>query len=67
MFQVHEEDVLWGLWRKRCSHEGTRIALSLVQHGMWEKAEHMLGELTNNAAGQQIMVNWRGGVNSMFF
>jgi hypothetical protein len=54
--QVNEEDLLLGLWRKRCNSDQSKTALSLLQWGNWDKAEALLGELNNNAAGQQIMV-----------
>jgi hypothetical protein len=29
--QVNEEDMMFGLWRKRCTSEITRASLSLIQ------------------------------------
>jgi transformation/transcription domain-associated protein len=41
---VNEEDMMFGLWRKRCTTEVTRAALSLVQAGQLDRAEEVLGE-----------------------
>lgn len=49
--------MLCGLWRKRCQHESTRIALSLVQHSMWDKGEEVLGELNRQTANGITMVS----------
>jgi hypothetical protein len=63
--QVNEEDLLLGLWRKRCNSDQSKTALSLLQWGNWDKAEALLGELNNNAAGQQIMVRHSRQPHSM--
>eukprot|EP00798_Chlamydomonas_sp_ICE-L_P011532 gene11532-34244_t len=39
---VGEQDVVYGLWRKRFPTESTRLSLSLMQTG-WERAEEILG------------------------
>lgn len=39
-----EEDVMCGLWRRRCSSDLTRACLTLVQAGQWERSEELLGE-----------------------
>ena len=36
---LSEDDILYGLWKRRCIHEGTRAGLSLVQHGYLEQAQ----------------------------
>lgn len=36
---LSEEDILYGLWKRRCIHEATRAGLSLVQHGYLEQAQ----------------------------
>lgn len=36
---LSEEDILYGLWKRRCIHEATRAGLSLVQHGHLEQAQ----------------------------
>ena len=41
---LNEEDFYCGLWKKRCSTENTRIALSHMQHGKWAKAQSVLLE-----------------------
>lgn len=46
-----------GLWRKRCGHASTRIALSLLQLGMVERAQAMLVELNSMVAQGQIVVS----------
>ncbi|KAL6746236.1 hypothetical protein V8C86DRAFT_2445362, partial [Haematococcus lacustris] len=48
--RVSEEDMMYGLWRRRCTTEITRAALSLVQAGQLDKAEEVLGEATRAAA-----------------
>lgn len=54
--QVGEEDMMAGLWRRRCSHNSTRVALSLLQLGMVERAQAVLGDLNGQVAAGQIMV-----------
>jgi len=36
---LNEQDVLAGLWSQRCQSDVTRVGLSLVQHGHWQKAQ----------------------------
>ena len=36
---LSEDDILYGLWKRRCIHEATRAGLSLVQHGFLEQAQ----------------------------
>eukprot|EP00898_Chlorokybus_atmophyticus_P003741 jgi/Chlat1/4368/Chrsp29S04524 len=36
---LNEDDVLCGLWKRRCQTEETRAGLSLVQHGYWQRAQ----------------------------
>ncbi|KAL0051806.1 hypothetical protein WJX82_002492 [Trebouxia sp. C0006] len=36
-----EDDILYGLWKRRCIHEATRAGLSLVQHGYLEQAQNV--------------------------
>lgn len=36
---LSEDDILYGLWKRRCIHEATRAGLSLVQHGYLEQAQ----------------------------
>lgn len=41
---LSEEDILYGLWKRRCIHESTRAGLSLVQHGYLEQAQDVFLE-----------------------
>ncbi|KAF8640045.1 hypothetical protein AX17_001287 [Amanita inopinata Kibby_2008] len=36
--ELAEEDMFYGLWRRRSLHEQTNIALAYEQNGMWEQA-----------------------------
>jgi transformation/transcription domain-associated protein len=36
--ELAEEDMFYGLWRRRCLHQETNIAVSFEQNGMWEQA-----------------------------
>ncbi|KAF9222005.1 FAT-domain-containing protein [Gyrodon lividus] len=36
--ELAEEDMFYGLWRRRCLHLETNIGLAFEQHGMWEQA-----------------------------
>ncbi|CAK5275625.1 unnamed protein product [Mycena citricolor] len=36
--ELAEEDMFYGLWRHRCLHIDTNIALAFEQNGMWEQA-----------------------------
>ena len=47
---LNEEDVLFGLWKKRCSTEETRAALACIQHGFWEPAQDALLEAMRKQA-----------------
>ena len=38
---MSEDDILYGLWKRRCIHEATRAGLSLVQHGYLEQAQNV--------------------------
>ncbi len=55
--QVGEEDHLLGLWQRRASVEATKVALSLVQHSSWERAEELLGELNRQAVQGGVVVS----------
>eukprot|EP00879_Flechtneria_rotunda_P005042 GHRR01005319.1.p1 GENE.GHRR01005319.1~~GHRR01005319.1.p1 ORF type:complete len:3477 (+),score=1416.33 GHRR01005319.1:1112-11542(+) len=54
---VGEEDMLIGLWRRRCVHPSTRVALSLLQMGMVERAQALLAELNSAVSAGQIKVS----------
>jgi hypothetical protein len=45
-----EDDVLCGLWRRRCTMDDTRCALSLMQHDFMEPAQYMLLDNVKRAA-----------------
>ncbi len=50
-----------GLWRKRCASDLTRVSLSQLQHGMWERGQELLGEAQKQAANNQMQVGgWLG-------
>ncbi|GLB33849.1 putative PI3 PI4-kinase family protein [Lyophyllum shimeji] len=36
--ELAEEDLFYGVWRRRCLHQETNIALAYEQNGMWEQA-----------------------------
>ncbi|KAH0547803.1 hypothetical protein FGG08_000060 [Glutinoglossum americanum] len=36
-----EDDLYYGLWRRRCAFIETNAALSFEQHGMWDSAQRM--------------------------
>lgn len=36
---LDEKDMLVGLWKKKCTSDGTKIGLSFMQHGRWEQAQ----------------------------
>ena len=40
--ELGEEDVLYGLWKRRCVTEDTRLALGQLQHGFLEEAQNTL-------------------------
>ena len=46
---LHEEDMVYGLWKRSASKPDTRVALSLAQHGYWEKAQSMLHDKMKEA------------------
>eukprot|EP00983_Pelagomonas_calceolata_P123928 1161053-Pelagomonas_calceolata.AAC.2 len=42
--QLNEDDMLCGLWRRRCNSEVTKSALSFIQTGHLELAQELLGD-----------------------
>ncbi|KAH0562572.1 hypothetical protein GP486_002747 [Trichoglossum hirsutum] len=38
---LQEDDLFYGLWRRRCAFIETNAALSFEQHGMWDNAQRM--------------------------
>eukprot|EP00899_Mesostigma_viride_P026573 jgi/Mesvir1/70/Mv13673-RA.2 len=39
--KLNEEDMLFGLWKRRCQTEETRAGLSFVQHGFYPQAQEV--------------------------
>ncbi|KAF9009027.1 hypothetical protein BDQ17DRAFT_1422200 [Cyathus striatus] len=39
--ELAEDDMFYGLWRRRCLHLETNIGLSFEQNGMWEQASNV--------------------------
>ena len=50
---LSEEDVLFGLWKRRCGNEETRSALSMMQHGNLEQGQEMFETCIQKAAQGQ--------------
>jgi transformation/transcription domain-associated protein len=38
---ISEDDMFYGLWRRRANYIETNAAVSFEQHGMWDKAQQM--------------------------
>ncbi|QSL64955.1 hypothetical protein MERGE_002259 [Pneumocystis wakefieldiae] len=38
---LQEDDMFYGLWRRRCQYLETNTAISYEQIGMWDRAQHM--------------------------
>jgi transformation/transcription domain-associated protein len=38
--ELAEDDMFYGLWRRRCLHQETNIAIAFEQNGMWEQGSH---------------------------
>ncbi|KAF8076441.1 hypothetical protein FPV67DRAFT_1558921 [Lyophyllum atratum] len=36
--ELGEDDLFYGVWRRRCLHQETNIAVAFEQNGMWEQA-----------------------------
>ena len=39
--ELAEDDLFYGLWRRRCLHPETNVAIAYEQNGMWEQALNM--------------------------
>ena len=50
---LNEEDMLYGLWRRRCVYSETNTTVSCEQCGMWQQAQHMY---------ENIQIKARGGI-----
>nr|GAT59465.1 predicted protein [Mycena chlorophos] len=49
-----EDDMFYGLWRHRCLHLDTNIALAFEQNGMWEQASNAYETAQNKARSGTI-------------
>lgn len=38
--ELAEDEMFYGLWRRRCLHMETNVAIAFEQHGMWEQASN---------------------------
>ena len=38
--ELAEDDMFYGLWRRRCLHPETNVAIAFEQNGMWEQASN---------------------------
>ncbi|KAL2624095.1 hypothetical protein R1flu_008340 [Riccia fluitans] len=64
---LSEDDVRYGLWKRRVITADTRAGLSLVQHGFWQRAQDIfyqamnkatLGGYNNGSASKAEMCLW---------
>lgn len=39
--ELAEDDLFYGLWRRRCVHDETNAALALEQNGLWSRAQEV--------------------------
>ncbi|KAG6555625.1 hypothetical protein Mapa_002860 [Marchantia paleacea] len=46
---LNEDDVRYGLWKRRVITPDTRAGLSLVQHGFWQRAQDIFYQAMNKA------------------
>lgn len=51
---LNEEDVLFGLWKRRGAAEETRAALSCIQHGVLQPGQDYLLDAIRKAANNQF-------------
>ncbi|EIE23491.1 hypothetical protein COCSUDRAFT_65942 [Coccomyxa subellipsoidea C-169] len=51
---LNEEDVLFGLWKRRGAAEETRAALSCIQHGVLQQGQDYLLDAIRKAANNQF-------------
>ncbi|KAG6816156.1 hypothetical protein H0H87_008290 [Tephrocybe sp. NHM501043] len=52
--ELGEEDLFYGVWRRRCLHQETNIALAFEQNGMWEQASLAYESAQNKARAGSI-------------
>ena len=66
---LNEDDVLFGLWKRRGAALETRAALSCIQHGMLVRGQDFLEEAINKnqagayqAAGEHCSTFWQNPI-----
>ncbi|KAL4241981.1 DNA Damage Response and Repair Kinase [Abortiporus biennis] len=47
--ELAEDDMFYGLWRRRCLYPETNMAIAFEQNGMWEQASNMYEVAQNKA------------------
>ncbi|KAF9453072.1 FAT-domain-containing protein [Macrolepiota fuliginosa MF-IS2] len=52
--ELADEDMFYGLWRRRSLHQETNIALAFEQHGFWEQASAAYENAQTKARGGTI-------------
>ncbi|KAG6831589.1 hypothetical protein H0H92_009062 [Tricholoma furcatifolium] len=52
--ELGEEDMFYGVWRRRCLHPETNNALAFEQNGMWEQASFAYEAAQNKARAGSI-------------
>ena len=52
--ELIEEDMFYGLWRRRSLHHETNVALTYEQNGMWPEAQISYEQAQNKARGGSI-------------
>ncbi|KAI3612149.1 histone acetylase complex subunit [Moniliophthora roreri] len=52
--ELAEEDLFYGLWRRRCLHKDTEIAIAYEQNGMWDQARNAYETAQNKARSSTI-------------
>jgi hypothetical protein len=53
---LNEEDVRYGLWKRRTITPDTRAGLSLIQHGFWQRAQEVFYNAINKARQVHILI-----------
>ncbi len=61
---LNEEDVLFGLWKRRGAAEETRAALSCIQHGVLQQGQDYLLDAIRKAANNQFPPLSAGNLSS---
>lgn len=52
--ELVEEDMFYGLWRRRSLHQETNVAISYEQNGMWQEAQISYEQAQNKAKNGAI-------------